>query len=130
MSHHNRHIKKGKKYFKKLAKRYAPELRDLLMLWFVSKKPAHGYELIKRFDSLGQEALKAKANRIYPGLEKMKEKGYVKSELDTTQSQKKPRKVYTLTPEGKEHLLNEIDELRASLDSLKLYLDEIDADIR
>ena len=130
MSHHYRHIKKGKKYFKKIVKRYAPELRDLLMLWFVGKKPSHGYELIKRFDSLDQEALKAKANRIYPGLEKMKKKGYVKVELDSSQSQKKPRKVYTLTPEGREHLLSEIDELRAGLDFLKNYLDEIDADIR
>jgi len=127
---HHRHHHKGKKYFKKLAKRYAPELRDLLMLWFVGKNPAHGYELIKRFDQLGQDALKAKANRVYPGLEKMKKKGYVKVELDSSQSQKKPRKVYTLTPAGREHLLSEIDELRAGLDSLKTYLDEIDADIR
>ena len=59
----------------------------------------------------------------------MKKKGYVKVELDTSQSQKKPRKIYTLTPEGRQHLISEIDELRDGLDSLKAYLDEIDADI-
>lgn len=123
-------FKKGKKFFKKLTKRFAPELRDLLILWFISKKPTHGYELIKRFGELESENLKAKANRVYPGLEKMKKKGYVEAFLDTSLSLKKPRKVYSLTPEGKRHLLKEIDDLRASLDSVKKYLDAIDEDIR
>lgn len=128
MGHHP--FKKGKKALKRLVKRYAPELRDLLMLWFVSRKPTHGYEIIKQFDEMDAESLKAKANRVYPGLEKMKKKGYVDIFLDTSVSVKKPRKIYKLTPEGKKHLLKEIDELRASLDAVRNYLDAIDADIR
>ena len=130
--HHNHHHHQRfkKLFFHKLSKRYAPELRDLLMLWFVSKKPTHGYELIKRFDELDSEVLKTKANRVYPGLEKMKDKGFVEAFLDTSISAKKPRKIYTLTPKGREHLLTEIDELRSGLDSVKKYLDAIDQDIR
>ena len=130
MSHHNHHHHFGKKIFHKLTKRHAPELRDLFMLWFVSKEPTHGYELIKRFDELDSDVLKAKANRIYPGLEKMKEKGFVEAFLDTSVSAKKPRKVYSLTPKGREHLLEEIDELRSGLDSVRKYLDVIDRDVR
>lgn len=128
MSHH--HFKVGKKFFKKISRRFAPELRDLLILWFVGKKPSHGYELIKRFDELDSAALKTKANRVYPELEKMKKKGYIDAFLDTSASVRKPRKVYSLTPEGRDHLLKEIEELRANLASIKEYLDEIDEDIR
>ena len=128
MSHYP--FKKGKKFLKKLSKRLAPELRELLILWFISKKPSHGYEIIKRFDELDASELKTKANRIYPGLEELKKKGFLNAFLDTARSQRNPRKVYSLTPEGKEHLLKEIEELRGTLDSLHEYLDSIDKEVR
>lgn len=128
MSHYP--FKKGKKFLKKLAKRLAPELRELLILWFISKKPSHGYEIIKRFDELDASELKTKANRIYPGLEELKKKGFLNAFVDTARSEKKPRKVYSLTPEGKEHLLKEIDELKGTLNSFQKYIDSIDKEVR
>jgi len=72
-------------------------LLDLIVLQFLNTKPMHGYQIITRIrKSFG---VYFGPSTIYPLLNTLEKKGYVKSEWDM--SNERPRKVYTLTTEGK-----------------------------
>lgn len=114
---------------KKTLKKLAPELRELLMLQLLDKKPSHGYEIIRFFKEDAPVNLEAGANRIYPSLEKLRKSGLLDLEVDKRVSDKKPRKVYSLTEGGHRHLLEEIKELKAALHSIQEYLQDLERDI-
>jgi len=72
-------------------------LLDLIVLQFLETEPMHGYQIIttirKRFGVyLGPST-------IYPLLGALEEKGHIKSEWNM--NHERPRKVYSLTNEGK-----------------------------
>jgi len=72
-------------------------LLDLIVLQLLHTKPMHGYQIITRIrKSFG---VYFGPSTIYPLLNTLEKKGYVKSEWDM--SNERPRKVYTLTTEGK-----------------------------
>jgi len=71
-------------------------LLDLIVLQLLNTKPMHGYQIITRIrKSFG---VYFGPSTIYPLLNTLEKKGYVKSEWDM--SNERPRKVYTLTTEG------------------------------
>lgn len=71
-------------------------LLDLVILQFLNSKPMHGYNIIsiirKNF------GVYFGPSTIYPLLNNLEEKGYIKSQWDL--SNERPRKVYELTSEG------------------------------
>jgi len=76
-------------------------LLDLIVLQFLNTKPMHGYKIITRIrKSFG---VYFGPSTIYPLLNTLETKGYVKSEWDMQND--RPRKVYKLTTEGR-NLLN------------------------
>lgn len=76
-------------------------LLDLIVLQFLNKQPMHGYKVITRIrKSFG---VYFGPSTIYPLLNTLEKKGYVKSEWDMQND--RPRKVYNLTTEGR-NLLN------------------------
>jgi len=82
-------------------------LLDLIVLQFLNTKPMHGYQIITRIrKSFG---VYFGPSTIYPLLNTLEKKGYVKSEWDM--SNERPRKVYTLTTEGKGLLIFTEDSL-------------------
>lgn len=114
---------------KKVLKKLAPELRELVMLQLLHKKPSHGYEIIKYFKEDAPADLEANANRIYPSLERLRESGLLDLDIDKSISNKKPRKVYSLTKDGHRHLLEEIRELKTALISIQEYVQTIEQDL-
>ncbi|MCK4482633.1 PadR family transcriptional regulator [Candidatus Bathyarchaeota archaeon] len=76
-------------------------LLDLIVLQFLNTQPMHGYKIITRIrKSFG---VYFGPSTIYPLLNTLEKKGYVKSEWDMQND--RPRKVYKLTTEGR-NLLN------------------------
>lgn len=71
-------------------------LLDLVILQFLKRKPMHGYNIItsirKNFN------VYFGPSTIYPLLGVLEEKGYVKSQWNL--KCERPKKVYSLTPEG------------------------------
>ena len=71
-------------------------LLDLVILQFLNSKPMHGYNIIsiirKNF------GVYFGPSTIYPLLNSLEKKGYIKSQWDL--SNERPRKVYELTNEG------------------------------
>jgi len=72
-------------------------LLDLIVLQFLNTKPMHGYQVITKIRK--NFGVYFGPSTIYPLLNTLEKKGYVKSEWDM--SNERPRKVYTLTTEGK-----------------------------
>ena len=76
-------------------------LLDLIVLQFLSSQPMHGYQVITRIRKTF--GVYFGPSTIYPLLNLLEKKGYVKSEWNM--SSERPRKVYKLTTEG-QSLLN------------------------
>ena len=76
-------------------------LLDLIVLQFLNTKPMHGYQVITRIRK--NFGVYFGPSTIYPLLNNLEKKRYVKSEWDM--SKERPRKVYQLTTEGR-NLLN------------------------
>jgi PadR family transcriptional regulator PadR len=76
-------------------------LLDLVVLQFLGTEPMHGYKIITRIRK--HFGVYFGPSTIYPLLNMLEEKGYVKSEWDMRND--RPRKVYKLTTEG-QNLLN------------------------
>jgi PadR family transcriptional regulator PadR len=80
-------------------------LLDLVILQFLNAKPMHGYSIITSIRR--NFGVYFGPSTIYPLLGTMEEKGYIKSQWDLNND--RPRKVYSLTPEGSS-LLNGSEE--------------------
>ena len=71
-------------------------LLDLVILQFLSAEPMHGYSIITSIRR--NFGVYFGPSTIYPLLGVLEEKGYIKSEWNL--NSERPRKVYSLTPEG------------------------------
>jgi PadR family transcriptional regulator PadR len=80
-------------------------LLDLVILQFLNVNPMHGYKIITSIRK--NFGVYFGPSTIYPLLGILEEKGYIKSEWNLNSD--RPRKVYSLTPEGG-NLLNGTEE--------------------
>jgi len=80
-------------------------LLDLVILQFLSVNPMHGYKIITSIRK--NFGVYFGPSTIYPLLGILEEKGYIKSKWNLNSD--RPRKVYSLTPEGS-NLLNGTEE--------------------
>lgn len=67
---------------------------ELMLLWFIGESPAHGYELIKRFDDMSAGYYSPSPGVLYPALARLENHGYLHPE------RKGRRKDYRLTQAG------------------------------
>ncbi|MFF5228598.1 PadR family transcriptional regulator [Dactylosporangium sp. NPDC000521] len=70
---------------------------DMCLLALLAKEPAHGYDLVRRVEAAGFEAVGY--GTVYPLLTRMRRLGLVADELQPSPSGP-PRKVYALTDAG------------------------------
>jgi DNA-binding PadR family transcriptional regulator len=68
-----------------------------LAVLLVTREAAYGYSLVQQ---LQEEGLDVEQNTLYPLLRRMESQGLLTSTWDTTES--RPRKYYSVTPEGEE----------------------------
>jgi PadR family transcriptional regulator PadR len=71
---------------------------DMCMLALLAKAPAHGYELVRRLNAAGFEAVGY--GTVYPMLTRMRRLGLVADEAHASPTGP-PRKVYGLTEAGR-----------------------------
>jgi PadR family transcriptional regulator PadR len=85
---------------RKVDKQLTRGLLDIIVLELLRSEAMHGYKVItairRNFGAYFGPST------IYPFLAELQEKGYIKSQWDTNHD--RPRKVYTITPEGKNML--------------------------
>ncbi len=76
---------------------------EALILAVLSDHALHGYEISKRIRSQSQDVLKYGEGQLYPALHKLEEAGFIEAEW-MLQDGKPDRKVYSITPGGREEL--------------------------
>jgi DNA-binding PadR family transcriptional regulator len=74
---------------------------SLFLLWLISKKPAHGYELIGILNK-DHEFKKIGPSHIYPFLRKLSNLGLIKAKEQKTGQ--RVRKLYSITPLGRKKM--------------------------
>ncbi len=88
-------------------------------LMLLSKKPHHGYELMKEIKVKTHGFWKPTAGGIYPVLKDLQKSGYVQSEWDT--KTKRRKKIYRITESGEDVLrrvLAKENQLRVNMRAL------------
>jgi len=82
---------------KEVQTKLAKGLLDLIILQYLNQQPMHGYQVITKIrKSFG---VYFGPSTIYPFMAQLEKKGYIKSQWNT--DSERPRKVYTLTQDGK-----------------------------
>jgi DNA-binding PadR family transcriptional regulator len=85
----------------------------LVALFLIEQQPRHGYDLIKAIEEKSQGFYSPSPGIVYPALTFLEEAGYVTSAADGN------KKLYTITDEGRTHLNDNRDAVRATLDFLE-----------
>lgn len=76
---------------------------DLLVLRILASGPKHGYAISGRLGELSDDWLKIDEGSLYPCLYRMEERGWIESEVSTSENNRRAR-YYTLTKRGEEEL--------------------------
>jgi len=103
-------------------RRHSPVATSLLepaLLVLLSDQQSHGYTLLEDLGNLNLGTIHP--SMVYRSLREMEALEWVVSAWDTRQSQGPPRRVYQLTPLGKEALetwLEELGKARQTIDQL------------
>jgi len=78
----------------------------MLVLRALSRGPLHGYAIARRIRDTSANALEIEDGSLYPALNRMLVKGWLKAEWGTSENNRRAR-FYRLTAEGKQQLERE-----------------------
>lgn len=76
---------------------------ELLVLKALSLEPMHGWGIGHRIDQLSKDAFQVQQGSLYPALQRMLGRGWIKSEWRITDNNRRAR-YYLLTRAGKKQL--------------------------
>jgi PadR family transcriptional regulator PadR len=76
---------------------------EMLVLKALSLAPLHGWGIGHRIDQLSRDAFKVQQGSLYPALQRMLRKGWIKSEWRITENNRRAR-YYLLTRTGRTQL--------------------------
>jgi PadR family transcriptional regulator PadR len=92
----------------------------LLILRVLRSEPLHGYAIAQRIHSLSSDVLRVEEGALYPALQRILLKGWVKSEWGISETNRKVR-FYRLTPAGRKQLeteLSDYDRVHAAIQAV------------
>ena len=84
---------------------------ELLVLKALSLEPMHGWGIGQRIDQMSRDVFRVPQGSLYPALQRMLRKGFVKSEWRVTENGRRAR-YYLITGSGKKQLDREVSQWR------------------
>ena|SRR5688572_23669891 len=99
-----------------------PGTLNLIILRVLRGGPLHGYAIARRIQLLSSDELHVEEGSLYPALQKLLIKGFVKAEWSVSDTGRKVRE-YRLTPAGKKQLDTELSEFRRTTGAIKSIID-------
>jgi PadR family transcriptional regulator, regulatory protein PadR len=96
----------------------------MLVLRVLAWQPLHGYAIAQRIHQLSAEELRVEEGSLYPALQKLLVKGWVKAAWRESESGRQVRE-YRITPSGRRQLDAEVAEYRRTARAIGLLLDEV-----
>ena len=76
---------------------------DLLLLKIIALEPLHGWAISQRLTQVSNEELQVSEGSLYPALQRMRQKGWIRAEWKQTPNNQRAR-YYTITGEGRRQL--------------------------
>jgi PadR family transcriptional regulator len=108
-----------------MGERTTPELLPgtlyMLILRTLSAGPMHGYAIAKRVKEASREGLSIEDGSLYPALNRMLIKGWLKAQWGISENNRKAR-FYRLTPEGRKQLGRETDQFDRLVRAIQLVM--------
>lgn len=80
-----------------------PGTLDMLILKTLAAQPMHGYGIAQHIQRLSQEVLRVEEGSLYPALQRMRQKGWIKAEWRQTPNNHRAR-YYSVTAAGRRRL--------------------------
>jgi transcriptional regulator len=80
--------------------------------------PMHGYGIALHIQQTTDEVLQVEEGSLYPALQRMLIKGWVKAEWRQTENRRRAR-YYTLTPAGRQQLQTEIRDFERAMGAIR-----------
>jgi PadR family transcriptional regulator PadR len=80
-----------------------PGTLDMLVLKTLTVGPMHGYGIAQHLARESQELLRVEEGSLYPALQRMRQKGWIKAEWGQTPNKQRAR-YYTITAAGRKQL--------------------------
>jgi len=100
-----------------------PGTLDMLILKTLSRVPMHGYGIALAIKQLSDEVLTVEEGSLYPALQRLLLRGWVKAEWKTTDTNRRAR-YYTLTPAGRKQLGIELSEFEQMIAAISRVLQQ------
>ncbi len=98
-----------------------PGTLAMLILRMVQDQPLHGYGIAQRIHQLSGEQLSVEEGSLYPALQKLLLKGWVKANWTTSETGREIRE-YRITASGRKQLEDELSEYRRMAKAIELLL--------
>jgi len=95
----------------------------LLVLHFMSERPSYGNQLMESIARVTEGVLSVNPNTMYPLLRSLEAKGLIEGRWE--HPERRSRRYYSLTAEGRGEHERLVSEVRPFLDSLARSIDEI-----
>ena len=98
-----------------------PGTLGMLILRVLQPGPVHGYAIAQRIHQLSNELLQVEEGSLYPALQRMLLKGWVKAEWGVSETNRKVR-FYRLTAVGRKQLQSEISDFDRVLQGIQAVM--------
>src|SRR4029450_1955606 len=95
----------------------------MLVLRVLKTQPLHGYAIAQRIHLLSAEQLRVEEGSLYPALQKLLIKGWVKAAWRASESGRQVRE-YRITASGRRQLETEMAEYRRTATAIGWLLEE------
>jgi transcriptional regulator len=93
----------------------------LLILRTLAAGPLHGYAIARRIKERSADVLDVEEGSLYPALNRMLLKGWLRAEWGTSETNRKAR-FYRLTKEGHKQLAAEAGEFNKLVNAIQLVM--------
>lgn len=93
----------------------------MMVLRTLAAGPLHGYAIARRIKDASRGGLEIEDGSLYPALNRMLVKGWLKAEWGTSENKRRAR-FYRLTPEGRKQLEQETTDFDQLIKSIQLVM--------
>jgi transcriptional regulator len=94
-----------------------PGTLDMLVLRTLSLASMHGYGIAQHIQRLSRDVLRVEEGSLYPALQRMRQKGWIKAEWGQTPNNQRAR-YYTITTLGRRQLGEQESSFADLLDAI------------
>ncbi len=96
---------------------FLPGTLDMLILRTLQRGPMHGYGIARSIGERSREILQIGEGSLYPALQRMQIKGYVRAEWGQSENNRRAR-FYRLTRKGEKQLQREVESFDRVMEAI------------